>query len=370
MRARMAIGVSVLTLVTVALLGGCQVAVTGAAAGVSAAQEKADRRAEERAAVEGAIQSLAIQPAIIYHATFNGTDLGLRVTKGGTLEGLLPIDNQSVQVVGFEGQLYVAASADYWKARGSATPDAFAKRWTRVDSSDLPADPAAVLTPSGLGGRLTRAMATADQLIEPVRAKLADNTEVYEVTTATGVLKVTTSKPYRLVSFAPAMLAPNGKAFGAEMRVEQVNAETVRKFHEDLDTAVGALGTPADSVAQASVTITDNKLDCNGGNGSCVSSVSVDNAVVGGDPKSSTVHIAMTSVVSADGLGTQTCTGEVITAPNASVTIPCSVKFAVPNKTAQYKVTSMPSAKADVLATVDAGAVKQKIQQEFSSLGG
>jgi hypothetical protein len=370
MRARMAIGVSVLTLVAVALLGGCQVAVTGAAGGVAADQQKADRRAEERAAVGGAVGSLQIQPVVIYHSTLGGTDLGLRVTKGGTLEGLLPVGGQSVQVVGFEGQLYVAASADYWKAQGAPKPDNFANRWTRVDPSDLPADPAAVLTPAGLGARLAKALATADQLAEPVRAKLADSTEVYEVTTRDGVLKVTAAQPYRLVSFDPAMLAPNGKSLGAEMRVEQVSAETIRKFHDDFDTAVGALGTPADSVAQASVTITDNKLDCNGGNGSCTSSVSVDNSVVGGDPKTSTVHIAMTSVVSADGLGTQTCTGDVTTSPNASVTIPCSVKFAVPNRTAQYKVTSMPSATADVLASVDVNAVKQKIQQEFSALGG
>jgi hypothetical protein len=370
MRARLAIGVSVLTLVAATLLGGCQMAVPGAAGIVAADQQKADRRAGERAAIDGAVKALEIQPAVVYHATLNGADLGLRVTKSGTLVGLLPIDGQSVQVVGFGGQLFVAAPADYWKARGASNPDSFANRWTRSDPSDLPVDPSAVLTPAGLGSRVTKALATADQLAEPVRAKLADGTEVYEVTTGDGVLRVTTAQPYRLVSFAPSLLAPNGKSLGTEVRIEQVNADILRKFHDDLDAAVDALGTPADSIAQASVTITDNKLDCNGGNGSCTSSVSVDNAVVGGDPRTSTVHIAMTSVVSADGLGSQTCSGDVTTAANASVTIPCSVQFAVPNRTAQYKVTSMPSATADVLASVDGNAVKQKIQQEFSALGG
>jgi hypothetical protein len=119
-----------------------------------------------------------------------------------------------------------------------------------------------------------------------------------------------------------------------------------------------------------SVTITDNKLDCNGGSGSCTSTVSMDNAVVGGDTKSSTVRIVMTSVVSADELGSQTCTGEVSAAPNTASTIPCTVKFNVPNRTAQYRVTSLPTAVGDVFAALDVNAIKQKIQSEFSALGG
>jgi hypothetical protein len=366
----MAIGAAVMTLVAGVLLGGCQVAVPGAAGVIAADLQKADRRAEQRVAVEGALKALGTQPVAVYHTTLNGADLVLRVTKGGTLQGSLPVDGQTVQLVGVGGQLYVAGSADYWKARGSASGDRYAKGWARADASDLPVDPATALTPAGLGGRLSKSLATIDQLAEPVRAKLADGTEVYEIATGTGMIKVTTAQPYRLVSFDPVLLAGNGKSLGTEMRLDPVDVETVRKFHAELDAAVGALGTPADSVAQADVTVTDNKLDCNGGNGSCTSTVSLENAVVGGDPKSSTVHIVMTSVVSAAGLGTQTCTGEVTTAPNASVTIPCTVKFSVPNRTAQYTVTSMPSATADVLASVDVNAVKQKIQEEFAALGG
>jgi hypothetical protein len=96
----------------------------------------------------------------------------------------------------------------------------------------------------------------------------------------------------------------------------------------------------------------------------------MENAVVGGDAKSSTVHIVMTSVVSADILGTQTCTGEVSAAPNTASTVPCTVMFKVPNRTAQYRVTSLPSATGAVLAAPDINAIKQQIQSEFSALGG
>jgi hypothetical protein len=365
----MVTGLAVLTLVAGPLLGGCQRAISGDA-GISAAdQVKADKRTEQRTAVDAALKALENQPVAVFHSTLNGTDLLLRVTKDGTAQGTIPVDGQSVQVVEVDKQLFVAASADYWKGRGSTAGDRYAKGWARAAASDLPVDPATSLTPSGAAEKLRKSVAGFEQLAEPVRNKLADGTEVFEVGGANG-LKVTTAAPHRLVSFAPTMLDAKGKALGTEMRVDAVTPDTVKKFRDELDAAVGGLGTPADSVAQASINITDNKLDCNGGSGSCTSTVSMENAVVGGDSKSSTVHIVMTSVVSADELGSQTCTGEVNAAPNTASTIPCTVKFNVPNRTAQYRVTSLPTAVGDVLAALDLNVIKQKIQSEFSALGG
>ena len=371
MRTRTATGVVVLTLVAGSLLGGCQLAVSGVA-GVSAAdQQKASRRAEQRAAVDAALTALESQLVAVYHSTLNGADIMLRVTKGGTMQGSLPIDGQAVQVVDVDNQLYIAASAEYWKARGSTAGERYAKGWARAAASDLPLDPDAVLTPAGASSKLRKSLSALDPLADPVRTKVADGTEVFEVGGELGVLKVTTAEPHRLVSFAPALLDDTkGQALGTEMRLDPITGDTVKKFHGDLDAAVGALGQPADSVAQASVTITDNKLNCNGGSGSCTSTVSMENAVVGGDAKSSTVHIVMTSVVSADILGTQTCTGEVSAAPNTASTVPCTVMFKVPNRTAQYRVTSLLSATGDVLAAPDINAIKQQIQSEFSALGG
>jgi hypothetical protein len=363
--------VAVLTLVTELLLGGCQRAVSGVG-GISAAdQQKADRRAEQRAAVDAALTGLENQPVAVYHSTLNGADLVLHVTKSGTMLGSLPIDGQAVRVVYVDNQLYIAAPAEYWKARGATAGERYAKGWTRAAASDLPLNPDAVLTPAGAGRALSQSLSTFDSLADPIRTKLADGTEVFEVGGDLGMLKVTTGEPHRLDSFAPALLnGTKGRALGTELRLDPVTADTVKKLHGDLDAAVGALGQSADSVAQASVTITDNKLECSGGSGSCTSTVSMENEVVGGDAKSSTVHIVMTSVISADNLGTQTCTGEVSAAPNTASTVPCTVRFKVPNRTAEYRVTSLPSVTGDVLATPDINAMTQKIQSEFSALGG
>jgi hypothetical protein len=352
------------------LLGGCQVALPGSAAISAADQLKADKRAERSAAVDGALTALGNQPVAVYHSTLNGTDLVLRITKSGTMLGSLPVDGQAVRIIDVDNQLYISASADFWKAHGSSAGDTFAKGWARADATDLALDPGSLLTPDGASHKLRSGLSTMDQLADPLSTKPADGTEVFEVGTGAGKLQVTTAQPYRVVSFAPALLETVlGKAFGDEFRLDPVTPDVVKKFHEDLDTAVGELGRPADSVAQASVSITDNKLDCNGGNGSCTATVQVENSLVGADMKASTIHLVMTSVVTADSLGTQTCTGEASATPNTSSTLVCTVKFKLPNRTAAYKVVSMPSATGDVLATVDPERLKQKLQSEFAALG-
>jgi len=89
---------------------------------------------------EGALRRW--KPAVaVYHSTLNGTDLVLRITKGGTMLGSLPIGRQAVQVVDVDNQLYISASADFWKAHGSTAAGTHAKGWTRADATDLALDP-------------------------------------------------------------------------------------------------------------------------------------------------------------------------------------------------------------------------------------
>jgi hypothetical protein len=373
MRARTATAVAVVAM-TAALLGGCQVAVSGSPQLSPADQQKADRRTAQAAAVDGALSALAALPAVGYHSTANGAgDLDLRVTKNGTVQGALPVDGQVVQMVDVDAQLYLKAPAAYWSAHGAIGDSAaqFATGWAHADPSDLTLDPAAVLTPAQVSSKLRMAYDASGGIGDPVRAKLADGTDVFRIGAGADVLQVTAAKPYRVASFAPSLLDPStGKIFGAELRPEGVTGDALKAFHTDLDGAVSALGQPYDSVAQVTVSLSDNKLDCNGSSGSCTTSVQVENSLIGGDPQGTSVHLVMTSALDAAALGSQSCTAEASTAPNTTVPMSCTVKFKVPNRTAEYRVTSLPAATGQVLVTVDSGGIKQKLASEFSSLGG
>lgn len=360
------------------LLGGCQVTVQGAGGLSAADQQVAAKRAEQAAAVDGALSALAALPAITYHSTAKdpsgkAVDLAVRVTKNGTVLGALPVEGVTVQMAEVAGQLYLDAPAEYWKAHGAIGDSgaAFAQGWTHADPSDLTVDPGAVLTPAQVSSKLRMAQGTSDQLGDPVRVKLADGTEVFRIAGKAGQLQVSTGKPYHVVSFAPALLdSATGPIFGAELRPEGLGGDALKTFHTDLDAAVAGLGTPFDSVAQVTVSASDNKLDCNGNSGSCTTSVQVENSLIGGDPQTSSVRLHLSSVLSADGLGTQTCTSDASAAPNAQVPMSCTVRFKVPNRTAEYQVRSLPAVTGEVLVTVDPNGVKQKLQAEFSALGG
>ncbi|MCU1681008.1 MAG: hypothetical protein JWQ81_1747 [Amycolatopsis sp.] len=377
MRARMATAVAVVA-VTATLLGGCHVAVSGSAGLSPADQQKAEVRAAQAAAVDGALSAMAALPAVGYHSTAKDasgkpSDLTLRVTKNGTVRGALPVDGQIVQLVEVAGQLYLNAPAAYWTAHGAigGAGDEFATGWAHADPSDLTLDPSAVLAPAQVSSKLRMVFDNAGQLGEPVRAKLADGTEVFRIGTGATVLQVTAVMPYRVASFTPSLLdASTGKIFGDELRPEALTGDALKSFHTDLDGAVAALGHPFDSVAQVTVTLSDNKLDCNGSNGSCTTSVQVENSLVGGDAQGSSVHLVMTSTLNADSLGSQTCTAEASVAPNTTTPMTCTAKFKIPNRTAQYRVTSLPTAVGQVLVSFDAAGVRQKLAAEFSALGG
>lgn len=360
------------------LLAGCQVAVPGSA-GVSAAdQQKADRRTEQRDAVDAALKAFAEQPVAVYHGTAKdsaGTpvDLTLRVTKAGTSLGTLMLDNQGAQLVIADGKLYLSAGAGYWKSRGikQELGDLYAKGWAKAEASELPVNPANLFVPGKAAEKVRATLSTVDQLAEPVRTKLSDGTEVFEIKSPVGALQVTTAKPNRLVSLPSASIDPAAAgAFGTQLTVDAAAPDVAKRFHDDLNAKLDSFGQPADSVAQASAAIADHKFDCDSGSASCTTTVTVANVLVGGDSSASQVHLVLTVQISAEGLPGQNCSAEATAAPNTSSTMACTVKFTLPNRTANYKVLSQPSATADVRAAVDFPALKGKLDTEFKAIGG
>ncbi|MEC3975987.1 hypothetical protein [Amycolatopsis sp. H20-H5] len=371
MRARWGVGLVVLLGL---VLSGCQVAVDGAA-GISAVErEKADRRGEQRTAVDGALQALAAAPALAYGSTLkdgSGTavELRFRITKNGSAQGSLPIEGRVLQLVSADKQLYLAASADYWKANGANGSDQYGSSWVRADATGLPVDAPGLLSPAKAADALRRTLKLANPLAVPVRSKLADGTEVYDVAGPLGALKVTTAKPYRLVSFAPAMLdGKTGAKLGAELRVSPVGGDALKKFQTDLENAVGGLGQPFDALTQVSVVVLGEKIDCTDFVGNCSVNVDVVNTVVG--TPAAKVHIKLNVEFSADGLGGQNCAAEADAEADATTTMNCGVKFRLPNRTASYQVMAKPTATAELRAPLDVNAVKQRLQAEFAALGG
>nr|WP_245589542.1 hypothetical protein [Amycolatopsis balhimycina] len=355
------------------LLSGCQVAVAGTA-GVSAAdQQTADRRAEQRAAVEGALTALGQAPAVALKSTVKGADQQFRVTRGGSAVGGLPLDGRFVQVTAAGGQFYLQADADYWKAHAIDEESQFGTSWVRSLGSELPFDPAARFAPPVLADGLRKALAGLDRLSDPVKEKLPDGTEVYRLGAAPSVLRVTTAKPNRVVSFAPALLDPQaGPKFGAEFQVAPLTGDPLKAFHTDLDGTLGGLGQPFEGLVQASAVVTNDSLDCKDFVGSCTTTVDISNSVVGSPASGgkSVVHITLSVEVSAEALGAQTCTTAGDAEPYATIKLSCAVKFKLPNRTASYQVLSKPNAIAEVRAALDVNAVKQKVAAEFASLGG
>ncbi|WP_370968727.1 hypothetical protein [Amycolatopsis sp. cg9] len=366
-------GMAAAVLLLGGLLAGCQVAVPGTA-GVSAAdRQTAERRAEQRAAVDAALTALGQAPAVALKATVKGAEQQFRVTRGGTAVGGVPLEGGVVQVAAVGGQFYLQADADYWKAHAIDEGTQFGTSWVRSLGSELPLDPAARFAPAALADGLRKALAGLDRLGEPVKAKLADGTEVYQLGAAPSVLRVTAARPNRVVSFAPALLDPQaGPKYGAEFQVVPLAGDALKAFHTDLDTTVGALGSPFEGLVQASAVVTNDKLDCKDFVGSCTTTVDVSTSVVGSPAggEKSVVHINLSVEVSADSLGAQTCTTAADAEPYATVKMSCTVKFKLPNKTASYQVLSKPNATAEVRAALDANAVKQKVAAEFAGLGG
>ncbi|GAB3716643.1 hypothetical protein GCM10027598_26570 [Amycolatopsis oliviviridis] len=357
------------------LVAGCDVEIDGAA-GISAAeQQRVDRRAEQRGAVESALKELEQAPAVVYKSTIKDAsgkpaELEFRITRNGSAHGALPVDGQTIQVISADKQLYLSASPEYWKAHGLGNSEQYGTNWVRTDSSDLPVNAVEALNPRKAASTLRTAVSAMNRLTDPVRSKLPDGTEVYDVGSGLGTLRVTTAAPHRVVSFAPSLVdAAGGKTLGAEMRVAPLAGDALKKLQTDLDGAIGGVGQPFDALTQVSVSVVDDKLDCTDFVGTCRATIGVANTVIGG-ASGTPVHLTLTVEFSAQSLGAQTCTADANAAPDTTTSMSCEVKFKLPNRNASYQVQAKPAARGEVRVPVDVNGVREKLKSEFATLGG
>ncbi len=357
------------------LVAGCDVAIDGAAGISPAEQQRVDRRTEQRGAVESALKALEQAPAVVYKSTIKDAsgkpaELQFRITRNGSAQGALPVDGQSIQVISADKQLYLSATPEYWKAHGLGNSDQYGTNWVRTDSSDLPVNAVEVLNPRRAASTLRTAVSAMNRLTDPVRSKLPDGTEVYDVGSGLGTLRVTTAAPHRVVSFAPSLVdAAGGKTLGAEMRVEPLTGDALKKLQTDLDGAVGGVGQPFDALVQVSVSVVNDKLDCTDFVGNCRATIDVANTVIGGASKTP-VHLTLTVEFTAQSLGAQTCTADANAAPDTTTSMSCEVKFKLPNRNASYQVQAKPSPRGEVRVPVDVNGVREKLKSEFAALGG
>jgi hypothetical protein len=357
------------------LVAGCDVAIDGAAGISPAEQQRVDRRAEQRGAVESALKVLEQAPAVVYKSTIqdasgNPAELLFRITRNGSALGALPVDGQAIQVISADKQLYLSATPEYWKAHGLGNSDQYGTSWVRTDSTDLPVNAVDVLNPRKAASTLRSAVSAMNRLTDPVRSKLPDGTEVYDVGSGIGMLRVTTAAPHRVISFAPSLIdAAGGKTLGAEMRVEPLAGDALKKLQTDLEGAIGGIGQPFDALTQVSVSVVNDKLDCTDFVGTCRATIGVANTVIG-DAGGTPVHLMLSVEFTAQSLGAQTCTADANAAPDTTTPMSCEVKFRLPNRNASYQVQAKPSARGEVRAPVDVNAVREKLKAEFAALGG
>lgn len=357
------------------LVAGCDVAIDGAAGISPAEQQRVDRRTEQRGAVESALKALEQSPAVIYKSTIKDaagkpTELLFRITRNGSAYGALPVDGQAVQLVSAADQLYLSATPEYWKAHGLGNSDQYGTNWVRTDSTDLPVNAVDVLSPRKAASTLRTAVSAMNRLTDPVRSKLPDGTEVYDVGSGLGTLRVTTSAPHRVISFAPSLVdAAGGKTLGAELRVEPLAGDALKKLHSDLDGTIGGLGQPFDALSQVSVSVVNDKLNCTDFVGTCRATIDVANTVIGGG-SGTPVRLMLSVEFTADSLGAQTCTADATAAPDTTTSMTCEVKFKLPNRNASYQVLAKPAARGEVRAPVDVNGVREKLKSEFAALGG
>ncbi|MFC3451246.1 hypothetical protein [Amycolatopsis speibonae] len=357
------------------LVAGCDVAIDGAAGISPAEQQRVDRRAEQRGAVESALKALEQASAVVYKSTIKDVsgkpaEVQFRITRNGSAHGALPVDGQTIQVISADKQLYVAATPEYWKAHGLGNSELYGTNWVRTDSSDLPVNAVEVLNPRKAASTLRTAVSAMNPLTDPVKSKLPDGIEVYDVGSGLGTLRVTTAAPHRVVSFAPSLVdAAGGKTLGAEMRVEPLAGDELKKLQTDLDGAIGGVGQPFDALTQVSVSVVNDKLDCTDFVGSCRATIDVANTVIGG-VNGTPVHLTLTVEFTAQSLGAQTCTADANAAPDTTTSMSCEVKFRLPNRNASYQVQAKPAARGEVRVPVDVDGVREKLKSEFATLGG
>ncbi|GAA4671285.1 hypothetical protein [Amycolatopsis dongchuanensis] len=325
-----------LALVAVLTLAACEASPSGAGPDV-------------RAAVDGALGALADETAVTYEP---GGEAAFTVTGNGLVSGVLPIRGQQVRALRAGGDLYLRAPAAHWQAQGMAADRAveYGTRWAR---SALGFDPGWTFAPPAVARALRAAV---PDVVRPVRTTLADGLDVFDLSG----LRVTAIPPYRVVSFASALLAPAvDQTFGpAQIGVRPVPGAGLGAVRREFDDAVDSLGQPFVAGPVVTTTVTGHTLDC-GASGSCTDTVHVDTKLLGNAPKAS-ARLVLRSRVSSPKLGEQDCGQELVAPLDTGTTLSCSVKFSLPRLGGSAKVAAAPMVTAEPVATVDPGELKRE----------
>ena len=301
---------------------------------------------DPRSVVDSALTALAAEPAVAYRMP----GATLTVTRGGLAEGQLPLAGELVTALRVGGSLYVRASPAYWQRQGMSSPRAerFGVRWARADRG-MPFDPGVLMTPRVLAAALRAAM--------PPGALPARAGDVFDVA---GV-RVSTTSPYRVLSFPPAFVDPAAGQFG----VSRIALDEVRlsDLGARLDEGVAGLGQPLIAGPVVAAEVTDHNLRCSAG-GACTDSVRVDTRLLG-SASSAAAHVRLTSTVTSDALGARTCEQETVLPLNTSADVSCSVTFTLPHSDGATRVNAERSVTAEPVAVVDPEALRRAVADEL-----
>ncbi|MEU0510460.1 hypothetical protein [Amycolatopsis sp. NPDC006125] len=301
---------------------------------------------DPRSAVDEALTALAGEAAVAYRVP----GATLTVTKGGLVEGQVPVQDDTVRALRVGGSLYVRASPAYWQRQGMSAPRAerFGSQWTRADRG-VPFDPGRLMAPQVVAAALRAALPVG---VLPVEVGGALDL---------GGLRVTATSPHRVLSFPPAFLGPIAGQFGPhEIALGDVHLPGLR---ERLDEGVAELGQPLIAGPVVAARVTDHELRCTAG-GACTDTVRVDNRLLGAAPGAA-ARVSLTSAVTSDALGTRTCAREVVLPLDTAADVSCSVKFTLPRADGATRLQAAPSVTAEPVALVDPGALNRDIAAEL-----
>ncbi|MDQ0379136.1 hypothetical protein [Amycolatopsis thermophila] len=302
---------------------------------------------DPRAVVDSALAALAAEPAVAYRLP----DATLTVTRGGLVEGRIPLRGEHVKALRVGGALYVFASPAYWQAQGMSAARAarFGGQWTRADRG-MPFDPGRALAPQVVAAAL-RAALPAGAL--PVRA--GDAVDL-------AGLRVSTTVPHRVLSFPPAFLGPVAAELGSpEVQLDDdVHLDDLRTR---LDEGVAGLGQPLIAGPAIAANVTGHDLRCTTG-GACTDSVRVDNRLLGTAP-GVLARVVFTSTVTSDALGARTCARELVLPLDTPADIACSVRFTLPRTDGATRIHAAPTVTAEPVAVVDPDALRRDVAAEL-----
>ncbi|TVT17708.1 hypothetical protein FNH06_30455 [Amycolatopsis acidiphila] len=309
---------------------------------------------DSRVAVNGALTALSGQTAVAYDLAGGAV---LNVTGKGLVQGVLSLRGQQVSALRADGDLYLRAPAEHWRAQGMAAARAaeYGTRWAR---SQLAFDPGWSFAPPIVAQALRAGLAGAAR---PSRITLADGLDVFDL----AGLRITAVPPYRVVSFPPALLGPAvAQTLGdTTIGVRALQPDELGELRTAFDGAVDSLGQPFVAGPVVATAVSDNTLRCTA-TGSCTDTVQVSNKLLGDAPRAS-ARLVLKSSVTSSRLGGQDCGQELVTPLNAATTMACSVRYTLPKLAGTAKVSAVPVVTAEPVATVDTEELKQSAATEL-----